>query len=257
MRGIFDSHCHYDSAGFDADRYEILDELMGSGSSVTGLMHAATDEASIRFGIETAARYEGFYTSIGFHPECCDTLPKDPKRVLTEALGTSDKIAAIGEVGLDYHFEGYDRDLQIKLLRMQIELAAEYDLPLIFHCRDATADFLALMQEYKPKGVVHCFSGSAETARELLSLGLYLGFGGVLTFKNAKKVKNSFMAVPEDRFMFETDCPYLAPEPYRGQRCDSRMIANIAEYAGELRNTDPQRLLDISAENIKRLFKLK
>ena len=254
LGGIFDTHCHYDSREFDADRYELLDELMSEGSSVCGLLHAATDEASIRFGTETAERYERFYTAVGFHPECLDALPGDPEAVLEDALTRSDKIAAIGEVGLDYHYDGFDRAKQITLLNMQIDLAKRHGLPLIFHCRDATEDFLAVMREQRPQGVVHCFTGSPETASELLSLGLYLGFGGVLTFKNSKKVKRSFEAVPLDRFLFETDCPYMAPEPYRGTRCDSRMIAEAAKVGAQIKNIPAQELIDTAAENTYRLF---
>ena len=256
LKGIFDSHCHYDSTPFDTDRDELLDEMLSEGSGVCGLMHASTDIPSMRFGLEYAKRYESFYTSVGFHPECMDNLPEDPKGVLEELLRTGEKIKAVGEVGLDYHYEGYDRDRQIALLRMQIELAQEHSLPLIFHMREATADFMALMHEYKPKGVVHCFSGSPEIARELLGLGLYLGFGGVLTFKNSRKVKASFEAVPLDRFLFETDCPYLAPEPYRGSRCDSRMIENVALCASEIKGVPAQQLVDTARENTRTLFGL-
>lgn len=257
LKGIFDSHCHYNDSAFDSDRDSLLDGLMSPESPVCGLLHAATDVSSMRFGIEMAAKYPNFYTSVGFHPEMCASLPPEPEAVLRENLSASDKIVAVGEVGLDYHFEGYDKELQLRLLRMQIELAMEKELPLIFHCRDATADFLSLMHEYKPRGVVHCFSGSPEVAEELLSLGLYLGFGGVLTYKNSKKVKRSFALVPEDRFLFETDCPYLAPEPYRGQRCDSTMIAEAALCGAEIKGSEAQELIDRAAENTRILFKLR
>lgn len=162
----------------------------------------------------------------------------------------------MGEVGLDYHYEGYDRELQIKLLTDQIEFAARKDLPLIFHCRDATADFMDILRKYRPKGVVHCYSGSAETAEEIIKLGLYVGFTGLLTFKNAKKVKKSFQAVPLDRILLETDCPYMAPEPNRGKRCTSDMIEYTAEYGAEIKEISAQELIDTARENTKRLFSL-
>ena len=251
---IIDSHSHYNSSEFDADRDELLERLFAEGSSVAAVIHAATNVESIRFGIETAGRYPNFFTTVGFHPECVSEAPEDPERVLEDMLGQSDKVCAVGEVGLDYHYEGYDREAQIRLLRMQIEFAEKHSLPLIFHCRDATLDFLELMREYKPRGVVHCFSGSAETARELTSLGLYLGFGGVLTYKNSKRVKKAFAQVPEDMFLFETDCPYLAPEPYRGSRCDSFMIQKAAECGAEIKGTTAGELISKAAENTLRLF---
>ena len=254
VSGIFDSHTHYDSREFDGCRDRLLDRMLGSGSPVCGVLHAATDEGSMRFGIEYAKRYERFYTSVGFHPEYAPFLPDDPKGILEDMLTRSDKICAVGEVGLDYHYEGYDREVQLCLLRMQIELAEKHGLPLIFHCRNATEDFMALMREYRPKGVVHCFSGSAETARELTELGLYLGFGGVLTFKNSKRVKKAFAAVPQERLLFETDCPYMAPEPLRGQVCDSFMIAHTAECGAEIRETTAQELTDAARKNTLRLF---
>ena len=254
MIKIFDTHTHYNSPEYEGRRDELLDGMLGEGSEVCGVMHAATDEESMRFGIEYAGRYPNFYTSVGFHPEYTASLPEDPEGVLEDMLGRSGKILAVGEVGLDYHFEGYDREVQLRLLRMQIEFAGRRGLPLIFHCRDATEDFLQLMREYRPRGVVHCFSGSAETARELVELGLYLGFGGVLTYRNSKRVKKAFAYVPEDRFLFETDCPYMAPEPFRGSVCDSYMIKYTAECGAEIKGTDAGRLISLARENAQTLF---
>ena len=257
MVKIIDSHTHYNSREFDGRRDGLLTEMLSESSPVGGIIHAATDEESMLFGIGYAERFTNFYTSIGFHPECANDLPPDPEGVLEDMLKRSRKICAVGEVGLDYHYEGYDREVQTELLRMQIEFAQRHGLPLIFHCRNATEDFMALMREYKPRGVVHCFSGSAETARELLRIGLYLGFGGVLTYHNSKRVKKAFAAVPEDRFLFETDCPYLAPEPHRGEVCDSRMIAQTARCGAEIKNMDAGRLTELAAENTERLFGIK
>jgi TatD DNase family protein len=155
---------------------------------------------------------------------------------------------------LDYHYEGYDRAVQLELFESQLELAAELDLPVIMHCREATEDFVRIMEKRRPKGVVHCFSGSAETAVQLQKLGLYIGFTGVLTFKNAKKVKNAFAAVARDRLLFETDCPYMAPVPFRGKRCSSDLIAYLACEAEILSGTAAQELVDTANENARRLF---
>lgn len=252
---IFDSHCHYDDEAFDPDRREVLASLLGSPDSpVCALLHACTDEASALYGIEQAAKYENYFTSIGFHPEACDRLPENYIAVLEGLLPRSDKIVAVGEVGLDYHYEGYDRELQLKLLRDQIFFAKEHDLPLIFHCRDATQDFLDLLHETRPRGVVHCFSGAPEVAAEIVSLGLYVGFTGLLTFKNAKKVKRSFAEVPLERILLETDCPYMAPEPFRGRRCRSDMIEYTAVCGAEIKGIGPQQLVDAARENTYRLF---
>ena len=156
---------------------------------------------------------------------------------------------AVGEIGLDYHYDGYDRGKQIKLFREQIELAKELDLPIIVHSRDACQDTVDILREYKPRGVVHCFSGSAETAAEIVSLGMYIGFTGVLTFNNAKKAIRALEAVPLERLLLETDCPYMAPVPFRGKRCDSSMIAFTAEKAAEIKQIPVQELLDITCRN--------
>lgn len=228
--------------------------LCCGSSSVSLLIHACTDEKSAVYGINAAEKYKNYYTSIGFHPECCDSLPENYIERLESFLKKSDKIVAVGEVGLDYHYEGYDRKLQLKLLCDQIEFAQKHSLPLIFHCRNATADFLEIMHRYKPKGVVHCFSGSPEVAAELVSIGLYIGFTGILTFKNAKKVKRAFAAVPMDRILLETDCPYMAPEPHRGKRCTSDMIEFTAAAGAEIKGVSPQELTDAARKNTERLF---
>ena len=254
LRGIFDSHCHYDDEAFDPDREEVLGELFSEKSPVCALLHACTDEESALYGIGQAERYKNYYTSIGFHPEACDRLPADPIAVLEELLPRSEKIVAVGEVGLDYHYEGYDRELQLRLLRDQILFAKAHDLPLIFHCRDATQDFLDLLHETRPRGVVHCYSGAPEVAREIVEIGLYVGFTGLLTFKNAKKVKRSFAEVPLERILLETDCPYMAPEPFRGRRCRSDLIEYTARCGAEIKGIGPQELVDAARENTLRLF---
>ena len=254
LKGIFDSHCHYDDEAFDPDREEVLGELFSEESPVCALLHACTDEKSALYGIGQAARYKNYYTSIGFHPEVCDRLPEDRIAVLEKLLLMSDKIVAVGEVGLDYHYEGYDRELQLSLLREQIAFAKAHDLPLIFHCRDATQDFLDLLHETRPRGVVHCYSGAPEVAREIVEMGLYVGFTGLLTFKNAKKVKRSFAEVPLERILLETDCPYMAPEPFRGRRCRSDLIEYTARCGAEIKGIGPQELVDAARENTLRLF---
>lgn len=255
FKNIFESHCHYDDPQFGCDRDELLSEML-SGGSVKRLLHAATDEKSSLFGIEYAKKYPQFYTSVGFHPECIDSLPENYAEILESLLSQSAKIVAIGEIGLDYHYRGYDREKQIEVFSRQIEFANAHNLPVIIHSRDATSDTLEILRKLKPRGVVHCFSGSFETAKEMLSLGLYIGFTGALTFKNAKKAVHALEAVPIDRLLLETDCPYMAPDGYRGNRCDSRMIYRIAQKVSELKGIPAQEVIDRTAENASRLFSI-
>lgn len=221
------------------------------------MLHAATDEKSSLFGIETAKKYENFYTSIGFHPECMDSIPDNFTDILEELYHKASsihKLCAVGEIGLDYHYEGYDKQKQIAVFTKQIEFAVKRSLPVIIHCRDATEDCMEILRKYRPEGVVHCFSGSAETAREIVGLGMYIGFTGALAFKNSKKAKRACDAVLTERLLIETDCPYMAPPPFRGQRCDSSMIEKTAETMAEIKNKTMQEIINITNHNACTLF---
>ena len=199
--------------------------------------------------VALAQKYGYIYAAVGVHPESVDETPSDYREKLTELVKSSEKVRAIGEIGLDYHYENYDRDKQILFFRQQLELARELSLPVIVHSRNASEDTLDILKEYRQAGVVHCFSGSAEVAREVIKLGMYIGFTGVLTFKNAKKALRALEAVPLDRLLLETDCPYMAPEPLRGRRCDSSMICYTAEKAAQIKGVSTQELLDITCRN--------
>ncbi len=265
LHGIFDTHCHYDDHAFDGDRQAVLERIFSHGSPVEYLMHACTDLVSAEYGITAAEKYPNYYCSVGIHPEVFDKqygiyrdgLPENAYKKLKD-LAADPKVKAIGEIGLDYHYEGSDtpemKAAQNELFAEQLKLAGELDLPVIMHCRDATEDFLAACRKYRPKGVCHCFSGSAETAQELVELGLYIGFTGTLAFKNSKKTKRAFAAVPTDRVLFETDAPYMAPPPFRGCRCESDMIAYVALEGERLSGIPAQQLIDITRDNAKRLF---
>lgn len=251
---IFDSHSHYDSYQFDGIRYQLLDEMFKAGLS--GIIHASTDYDSAIFGIETSKRYERFYTSIGIHPEAASrTAQADLLSIFP--LVKENKVVAVGEIGLDYHYEGYEREKQIYLFKEQIKLAMDNGLPIIVHSREATLDTMDILNEFKPKGVVHCFSGSAETAKEVLNLGMYIGLTGVVTFKNNKKAKSVLEALPPERFLLETDCPYMAPEPFRGKTCISSMIEHTAAKSAEIMGLQTEELLRVTEENVKRLFNIK
>ena len=206
--------------------------------------------------MQSAQKYDYIYAAAGVHPESVDTNPADYLETVRKAISENPKIRAVGEIGLDYHYDGYDREKQIKLFREQLELARELDMPVIVHSRDACEDTLVLLREFKPKGVVHCFSGSAETAREIIRLGMYIGFTGVLTFKNAKKALRALAEVPLDRLLLETDCPYMAPVPFRGKRCDSSMIAYTAQKAAEIKGIPVDELLEITCRNGMALYNI-
>ena len=219
--------------------------------------HAPTDARSSLFGIETAKKYENFYTSVGFHPECMDTLPENYMQVLDELYlkaCSTHKLVAVGEIGLDYHYEGYDKERQIKLFDKQVEYAVKKSLPVIVHCREATQDCLDVLNKYAPSGVVHCFSGSAETAEIVLGLGMYIGFTGALAFKNAKKARRALEVVPMDRLLLETDCPYMAPEPNRGRRNSSLNLPYVAEALAQIKGITAEEVIAVTEENAKRLL---
>ena len=251
MNNIFDSHCHYCDDKFNEDRDEVLKYLQENG--VVAIIHAGAGLDTSRFGVEYSAKYPFMYTSVGVHPEEITDLPADYLQQLEE-MAKSPKVIAIGEIGLDYHYEGYNRDMEIKVFEEQLKLAQKLNLPVIIHSRDATEDCMNLLKKYKPRGVMHCFSGSAETAREVQALGMYVSFTGVVTFKNSKKAQEAVLAVANDRLLLETDCPYMAPEPFRGERCDSTMIPYIAEKIGGLKGMTGQEVLNMCTENTCKLF---
>ena len=250
---IFDTHSHYTDSAFDADRHEVLSALPEAG--IVHAVLAGTTLEDSTAGIALADRYDYIYAAVGIHPETAGQQPADYLAQL-EQLAKYPKVVAIGEIGLDYHYEGYDRGSQSVLLREQLDLAKQLDLPVIIHARDCTEDYLRILQEFRPCGVVHCFSGSAETAREVLKLGMYIGFTGVLTFKNAKKALKALAEVPEDKLVLETDCPYMAPEPVRGTRCDSSLIRYVGEYIAQVKGVPAEEVFRVTTENARRVYGL-
>lgn len=244
---IFDTHAHYADSAFDGDREQVLAELPDKGVKL--VMLAASSIEDSRENALLAEKYDYIYAAAGVHPESVDETPADYIDTLKKIIASEPKIKAVGEIGLDYHYEGFDRQKQIRFFREQLALAKELDMPVIVHSRNAAEDTVEILKEYRPKGVVHCFSGSAETAKEIIKTGMYIGFTGVLTFKNAKKALKALEAVPLDRLLMETDCPYMAPEPFRGKRCDSSMIPCTAAKAAEVKGVDVEELLDITCRN--------
>lgn len=254
INNIFDTHAHYADSAFDEDREAVLAELPSKG--VSYVMLASSSVKDTAENAQLAGCYDYIYAASGVHPESVDTDPEDYLDIVRKTALSSPKIKAIGEIGLDYHYEGYDREKQIRFFEEQIVLAKELGLPIIVHSRDATEDTMTLLKKHRPQGILHCFSGSAETAKEVIKLGMYIGFTGVITFKNAKKAIKALEAVPLDRLLLETDCPYMAPVPFRGKRCDSSMIAYTAEKAAEIKGISVQELVDITCENAKRIYSI-
>ena len=248
---IFDTHAHYLKEDFGDELEPLLDELPQKG--VERVLAIGYDIKSSKEEISLAERYSYIWATAGIHPENAAEIPEDWEAEL-ERLLSHEKVAALGEIGLDYHYPEPPRDVQQRIFRRQLELAAKHNKPVVIHSRDASGDTLEILKEYKPRGVVHCFSGSAETAREVVKLGMYIGFTGVLTFKNAKKAVEACAAVPTDRLLLETDCPYMAPVPFRGKRCDSSMIRFTAEKMAEIKGVSTEEMIETARENGEKLF---
>lgn len=245
---IFDSHAHYDDAKFDDEREALLAELPSRG--VCGVVNCGCDTASSKTALKLADSYGYIYAAVGIHPENIGGGTVNEIRTLVKHK----KCVAIGEIGLDYYWVSDNKEQQKELFSQQLELANEINKPVIVHDRDAHSDTLELLKKHRPKGVVHSFSGSTETAKEILKLGMYIGIGGVITFKNAKKLPEVVKMLPEDRFLLETDAPYLTPVPYRSKINNSAMIYLTAQKIAEIRNTDTVHILTAAQENAKNLF---
>lgn len=254
MNGIFDSHAHYDDKKFSDDLELVIAQIEQNG--VCGVINAACDVNSAKKSIELAERFPIFYAAVGVHPHHASEVKPDYLKKLNE-LVKNDHTVAIGEIGLDYHYDFSPRDKQIEVLTAQLELAEQVNLPVIIHCREATADTMELLNRFKPRGVVHCFSGSAQTAYETVKLGMYIGLTGAVTFPNAKKVLEVIECTPMESILLETDCPYMAPVPYRGKRTTSDMIVEVAKKVAEIKGITPQEVIDIARENTKTLFNIK
>lgn len=250
-KNIFDTHAHYDAEQFDGDRDEVLARLPGQG--VRAVMNAACDMKSCYSSLELTRKYDYIYCAVGIHPQAVDEFkPRDIEAIA--ALAQQKKVLAIGEIGLDYHYEPDSRERQIALFTRQLELAADLSLPVIIHDREAHGDMMELLKKYRPKGIMHCFSGSAEMAAEILKLGMYIGFGGAVTFHNARRILNAAQSVPLDRLLVETDAPYMAPVPMRGKRCDSSLIPYAAQTLAQLHGVGVQELLDCTCENAAAVY---
>ncbi len=251
---IFDTHSHYDDIKFNPDREDLLESLKSHG--VAFVVSCGCDIDSTRFNFDLAQKYDYIYFAAGFHPENLEDASLDDLAVI-KRFANNDKCVAIGEIGLDYHWMTSSKKVQRDFFEAQINLAKELDKPIIVHDREAHGDTLDILKTTKPKGVLHCFSGSKEMAREIIKLGMYIGINGVVTFNNARKSLEVVKEIPLERLVLETDCPYLAPVPMRGKINNSSYIPFIAEKIANVLNMNTHEILDITHNNAKKLYSLK
>lgn len=254
MKNIFDSHAHYDDKAFDEDRAQVLDQLPSQG--VCGVINCGSDKKSSEDSLALSNKYSFIFAACGVHPHHASQDDSADFVKTLSVLTAAKRCIAIGEIGLDYHYDFSPRDVQKTIFETQLETAVEQDLPVIVHNRDAHEDTLRLLEKYKPRGVMHCFSGSVETAAILIKLGMYIGLGGAVTFKNAKKPLEVARFVPAERLLIETDAPYMSPVPFRGKRCTSALIPYTAEKIAQIRGITAQEVLNLTAKNAKDLFRI-
>ena len=252
---LFDTHAHMDDRAFDAVRAELLSSLPDQG--LTLVMNPGCSLESSRNAVRLAKEYDYIYAAVGSHPDAADEVNESVLAEYGELCKLNLKVKAIGEIGLDYHYEDIPREIQLKAFRMQMELARDLQLPAIVHEREAHEDGMAVVRDCSDvTGVFHCYSGSAEMARQLVDQGWYIGFTGVLTFKNARKAIEVASSIPLDRIVLETDCPYMAPEPFRGRRNDPGKIYRMPEKLAEFRGLSVEEIQAITVENGKRLYRI-
>ncbi len=253
--GLWDSHAHLDSNYFTSDRDELLAKI---GEEMDGVINPGCDEKSSAFAVALAEKYEIVYAAVGWHPEDLAGIAGQDYLDRLAAWAVHPKVVAIGEIGLDYYWkENEPKEVQKKRLLEQIDLAVQFDLPVIIHDREAHGDIFDIFRNEVPKNiraVFHCYSGSLEMAKELVKRGYYLGFGGTSTYKNAAKVREVLAYVPDELLLFETDSPYLTPVPYRGKRNNPIYTEFVAQNAAQVRGTDFETLAAITTANVKTLF---
>ncbi len=258
---IFDTHAHYDDEAFDTDREEILQSLSGIG--ISRVMNCGADLASSKRSVELANKYDFIYAAVGVHP---DNAGEIADIEMLRELASDSRVAAIGEIGLDYHWDVHPRDIQKEAFVKQWELAIELSLPIEIHSRDAAEDTMNIVRDRYDRekqagralrADLHCYSYSPEQAAEYAKMGLYFGVGGVITFKNAKKLREVVDLVPKEQILLETDCPYLAPEPHRGSRNYSGYLHSVVTEIARIKGLSEEEIEKITYENACRFFGLK
>ncbi len=249
---IFDVHAHYDDEKFNEDRDELLSSLPSLG--VKSVVNASVDIATAKKAIEFSEKYHFMYAAVGIHPENLEGLEANYLNILADLYEKNKKVVAIGEIGLDYYWD-IPKEPQLKVFEDQLKLAIELGAPVVIHDREAHADTMRILKKYTPKKVLlHCYSGSKEMLKEVMKLGAFISMGGVVTFKNARVPVEVCEAIPLERLLLETDCPYLSPVPFRGKRNSSEKIAFTAEKIAEIKGMDTQTLIDICTKNAEEFF---
>ena len=259
MMRIFDTHAHYDDDAFDEDREELLENEFGEGRLVTNITNIGCDIQTSRASVEFAKKYDYMYASVGVIPHHVGDMTDEDIEELRKLAGSSNKVVAIGEIGLDYHYDEPSKELQHKWFLAQMNLARELELPIVIHSRDAAQDTYELMKQVHAEeigGVVHCYSYSEEMSREFLKMGFYFGIGGVVTFKNSKKLKRAVEAIPLSNIVLETDSPYLTPSPFRGERNYSGYLSYVVAEISRLKGLSEEEVASVTYENAKKLYRL-
>lgn len=254
---IFDTHAHYDDEAFDEDRKIVLESL--PSNNVGRVVNVGAHIEGSRRSVDLSNQYDFVYAAVGVHPDDANQTDDEGMAELKE-MCQNKKVVAIGEIGLDYYWNKDNKDIQKKAFERQIELAKELSLPIIIHSRDAAEDTMNILKNTNAGingGVMHCFSYSPEIASEVLKLGFNIGVGGVLTFKNGKKLRETVEATPIEKIVLETDCPYLSPEPFRGKRNNSANIAYVVEEICRIKNLDRETVERITFENACQMYKIK
>ena len=252
---IFDTHAHYDSEQFNEDREELLCSMEEQG--VGTIVNVCASYASCERVTNMVQKYPFMYAAVGIHPDHVGSLNEETFAKMKE-LFSRDKVIAVGEIGLDYYWDNESHGLQKKWFIRQLELARELDLPVLIHSRDAAADTMEIMKAHAEglNGVIHCYSYSREMAQEYVKMGFYIGVGGVVTFKNVRKLKETVAEIPLESIVLETDCPYLAPEPYRGKRNHSAYIRYVAETIAEIKGVTYEEVVAQTEENARKMYRL-
>lgn len=251
---IFETHAHYDDKQYEEDRDSILDILHRNG--IDKIVNISYDKASILKSVELAKKYDFIYAAIGYHPCDCNKMESTSIEDMFEICKKENKIVAIGEIGLDYYWDDVDRSVQKKCFIEQINLANRLNLPIVIHSRDAAKDTYDILKNNKSKGVMHCYSYSVEMAKEFVKLGYYLGVGGVLTFKNAKHIKDVVKEIDIEKIIVETDSPYLTPEPFRGKRNSSIYLTYVIDKIAEIKGMSRDEVAKVTYQNAMKMYGL-
>ena len=249
---IFDSHAHFDDPRFDEDRHQLLQQIHAEG--VDFIANIGCDEPTCKSSVALAEQYDSIYATVGWHPEFAGAWNNQTEELI-RSLAVHPKVRAIGETGVDYHWMNDPEEVQLRCFDDQMRIARELKMPVVIHQREGMEDCLSVVRRYPDvQGVFHCYSGSAESAKEILKMGYYLGFTGVITFKNARKSHEVLEMMPLDRILIETDCPYMAPVPFRGQRCHSGLLPHTLETLAQIRGLSVEEAAQITLDNAKRFY---